>query len=457
MTTESSVSAGSAQRILLTSGLRVFKGRLSEEYLPELKPWAKAAKVYQEMMDDAVVGSLLDAIMTPLLSTEFQVVPAKNTSEDIAAAKFLEKCLFEMPDMEWREHVEEALSFLGFGFSLAEKVLYKKDDGKVYLRSLLPIGQETIQDWGDEPDELGNFREVRQRDPTLGGIYTAPYEKMLHFTFRGRKKNPEGRSLLRAIYRPWYFKKNLEVIEAIGAERDVGNVPVLTLPEGEYITESDMGDIEEKLKTFRVDEAAYMVLPPNTKLEAYGGGNKVYNIRNIIRDYQNLIRQRFFAGFISQGAEQIGTQALAREMTTFFGMVIRSIQTRMMEVWKRQLVPYIFEYNNFSIDTMPVLHWQRSGKENIQVLAQAVGTLVGARVLTNTPDLEDHIRGIMSFPPLAEGVPRASEGDNEQEVEGLTMDPEKSDESKEEMNDRPTDEVPTDGQESVVKVGVKNG
>ena len=63
----------------------------------------------------------------------------------------------------------------------------------------------------------------------------------------------------------------------------------------------------------------------------------------------------------------------------------------------------------------------------------------------------------MSFPPLAEGVPRASEGDNEQEVEGLTMDPEKSDESKEEMNDRPTDEVPTDGQESVVKVGVKNG
>ena len=65
-----------------------------------------------EMMDDSVIGALLDALYTPLLSTEFQVSPAANTPEDIAAAKFIEVCLFEMDDMEWKEHVEEALTFI---------------------------------------------------------------------------------------------------------------------------------------------------------------------------------------------------------------------------------------------------------------------------------------------------------------------------------------------------------
>lgn len=393
----SEMTAEQASQVLLGPGLSFWRGIIQEEYLTQLKPWSKAALIYKEMMDDVVVGSLLDAIKTPLLSTEFSVDAGGASSEDVSAARFLERNLFNMPDMTWREHVEEMLDFMGFGFALAEKVMTKHTDGSIRLLSLMPVGQETIYDWGEELDKLGNPSEVRQRVPTQAALKTAPLEKLVHFTFRSRKRNPFGNSLLRSIYRPWYFKKNLEVIEAIGAERDVGNVPMAELGE-QRITPTEMTDLQNALKSFRMDETSYLITPPGVKVGPYAGGSKVYNIRLMIRDWQNLIRQRFFAGFIALGTEQIGTQALAREMTTFFGLVIRSIQNRMLEVWRRQLVPTIFMFNKFSINQLPVLHWRQPGKDNVQSISQAITGLISAGVLEVTPELENHVRRMMGLP-----------------------------------------------------------
>ncbi len=93
------LTATQAQKILLGSGLSFWRGSVNEEYLPQLKPWSKASMVYREMMDDTVVGALLDAIKTPLLSTEFSVDTISDSPEDVAAAKFLESNLFNMPDI----------------------------------------------------------------------------------------------------------------------------------------------------------------------------------------------------------------------------------------------------------------------------------------------------------------------------------------------------------------------
>jgi len=413
--TAEELTAAAAQRILLGPGLSFWRGTINEEYLPQLKPWSKAALVYKEMMDDVVVGALLEAIKTPLLSTEFNVDAVSDSPEDVAAAAFLEVNLFNMPDMEWRSHVEETMDLLGFGFSLAEQVYSKHVDGSIRLHTLLPIGQETIVDWGEKLGPLGNVMEVRQRSSTSPELKSSPMNKMLHFTFRSRKRNPFGASLLRSIYRPWYFKKNLEVIEAIGAERDVGNVPIASVGETR-LTPDELTDLENAMKSFRLDETSYLILPPEVKVAAYGGGNKIYNVRLMIRDWQHLIRQRFFAGFIALGTEQVGTQALAREMTTFFSLVIRSIQIRLLEVWKRQLITNIFRFNRFSINQLPILRWRAPGKENIQSISQAISGLVTSGVIENTPELENHIRRTI-------GLPERSDKPSVGESSGTTPDP----------------------------------
>lgn len=393
-------------KVELGTGLSVWAGMIREEYLTSLTDWDRLSKIYREMTDDAVIGALLEGIKTPLLATRFEVIPASDSDEDKKAADFLSANLFI--GMEWEDHVEEALTFIEYGFALSEIVLEKRADGRLWIRTLLPVGQETVyrwENWNDIGEPQTVLQYIRTSTPIPEGIFGAgqfnhaPLEKVLHFVFRGRKRNPQGKSLLRSIYRPWYFKKNLETLEAIGAERDVGNAPVATLGDG-YYSDTDIQNLKDALEGFRLDEAAYMILPTGIKLDAYGGGAKVYNIREMIRDWQHIIRQRFFADFLAMGAEEVGTQALARELTTFFAIALRSIQNRMLTVWNRQLVPYLFKFNNFNITKLPELSWVVPGQRNMQEIAQALTMLIQAGVLTNNEDLEKWIRATTNLPPL---------------------------------------------------------
>jgi len=142
-----------------------------------------------------------------------------------------------------------------------------------------------------------------------------------------------------------------------------------------------------------MDEMLYVILPGGMTLEAYGGGSKVYNSREIIRDWQHLIRQRFFADFLAFGSENVGTQALAREMTTFFGLALRAIQERMLSVWNRQLVPWLFRWNQWHLQKFPSIEWLKPGDTNVQSLAQAYQIFITSNLLDPAdPELRGRVR-----------------------------------------------------------------
>src|SRR5688572_30911069 len=50
---------------------------------------------------------------------------------------------------------------------------------------------------------------------------TIPIQRALLFRPRYMKGNPEGLSTLRNTYRAWYFKRNIEQLEAQGLEREL--------------------------------------------------------------------------------------------------------------------------------------------------------------------------------------------------------------------------------------------
>jgi len=412
----------------LQTGLSAWKGTISAEYLAELKPWSKAYKVYTQMADDAVIGALLDAIKLPLVAAGFDVELGGTTDTDKRAAEFLKSNIYSMNGMTWREHVDEALSFVEYGFSVHEKVLEKRKDGLLYMAALVPVGQDTLHEWGD-PDKFGRTTSFKQRITTGGyktdaptspgsdrtgmssGVTELPMTKILHFVLNPRKRNPQGRSLLRNVYRPWYFKSNIEVLEAIGVERDVGNVPVVTIGEA-GISSGDLTQLKEVLEHFRIDEAAYMILPYGLEIAAYGGGGKVYNTREIIEAWGHVMRQRLFADFIALGGGSVGTQALSREAQAFFFKALISIQKNMLEVWNTQLVPYLFQWNEGKFDDItkvestgepsyPRISWANPGRMDLINLATYISNLERARLMTPGRELEQHLRNIADLPPLA--------------------------------------------------------
>ena len=383
----------------LSPGLRYWSGYVHEEYLDALRPFSKAAKVYREMSDDAVVGAMIDAVKAPLLGAEFYVEAASSSSEDKRAAEFLEMNLEKLEDVTWIEHVEEMLEFIIYGFSIAEKVLEKKKDGKFWLKTLIPVGQETLERWGPL-DDLGNVISFIQRD-IEGEIREADISKLVLMTYRSRKKDPQGKSILRSIYRSWYIRKTLEIFEAIGVERDVGGTPLIQEGENYQLSDEQIENLKEQMENLRVDEADYIYVPRGVTITPYGGGSKVFDSRRIIDAYDHKMRQRFYADFIAQGSEEVGTNALAKESTTFFNVILRHFQLKMLSAWNIQLVPYLFKYNNFKLEKYPKLEWTKPGYYNPMNIAQATNALIGADALTANYATEAHIRKSFGFPRIS--------------------------------------------------------
>ena len=393
--------ATSPVKVIGLKGLKNLGGRIQEEWLAALKSWSKEFKVYQEMRSDPVIGTLLDALKLPLLAAEFDVQPMGDEETDDRARTFLWDNLNGMERQAWRNYVTTALEVLDFGFAISEIILEKRTDGKLWLKSLEPRAQESLEQW--EFDETDTATAMIQRDPDTGKLLTIPLEKCVHVAFRGRKGNPQGQSLLRNVYKPWRFMTNLKELEAIGVERDIGGMPIAQLPE-ESLTGAQETDLKNALKGLRQDEELYLIVPHGMEVKPYGGGNKMYDVGAIIERYKAEILMFRFAQFLKLGMEKVGTQALVKGSQDFFTLGLISIQQELLEVWNGQLVPYLFRHNNFpGLKKLPQITWADPGKVDITALLGAYGQGVQSGVLTVIREDEEHLRVAMGLPELPEG------------------------------------------------------
>jgi len=394
-------------------GLKNLAGYVNEEYLSMLQSWDKEAKNYLEMRDDCIIATMLDAIKLPLLKAPITVESVSEGLEDKLAAEFLEKNIHNMNQQLWLDHVQDMLECVEFGFAIAEITLEKRTDGHIWIKNLDPRGQETLYKWGfGEGSERDTTKIFYQRDPDSGEIMEIPLEKCVHVTMRGRKGNPQGHALLRSLFRPWRMCRDLENLEAIGVERDVGGMPVAKLPEGN-ISDSDMTDLRNALKSLRIDEASFLVLPFGVDVGPYGSGNKTYDVSVIIERLQKMILGRAFAQFLKLGMDNVGTQALVKGSQAFFQLHLGAVQQAILPAWNQQLIPYLFQYNHFpGISGYPKLAWADPGQIDINNIVQALEKAAGIKIFTPTDTDEDNLRELMNWPELPEserGIPREPE------------------------------------------------
>ena len=235
-----------------STGLRRTGGTVYEEFLVSLRG-RRGAKTYREMSEnDPVVGSILYAIEKIILRLDWTVQPASDSDEDRESAEFVEQCLYDMSD-SWDSTLSSILSMLVYGYSYHE-IVYKIrggqevddpsrksnfNDGKIGWRKWAIRAQETHNNWIFDQD--GGIQGFEQVDPYGAGIHRIPIDKSLLFRTSTQKNNPEGKSLLRTAYRPWFFKRRIEEMEAIGIERDLAGLPIAYIPP-DYLSSSASGD-----------------------------------------------------------------------------------------------------------------------------------------------------------------------------------------------------------------------
>jgi hypothetical protein len=427
------------------TGLKQYSGLIYEEFLPQLQG-QKAYKVYKEMQDNSpIIGAVLYAVESTLRSVDWTVEPATDESDDIEAAEFLESCMHDMSHT-WEDFISEILTMLTFGWSYFE-VVYKKregrttetgrrrgvpsrfDDGKIGWRKFAPRGQDTLYRW--EIDPTGGIHGMHQYPfPTGSGlIYDGnqrnqsvvylPIERCLLFRTTSRRNNPEGRSMLRTAYRPWYFSKRISEIEAIGLERDLAGMPFASVPieilsddrgAAETATFNYIKDVVTKTKR---DEQEGIIWPlvfddDGNKLYEFEllstGGRRTFDTGAIIQRYTQEQAQTVLADFILLGHEAVGSFALSSDKTELFAVALGSMLDSIEDVINRHAAPRLLALNGLPTDEkQPMMRHGDIESPDLQELITFVSGLssAGAPLF---PDLvlENHLRELANLPPITE-------------------------------------------------------
>ena len=401
-----------------TTGLRRYGPYVYEEFLPELR-WPYAGKIYQEMADnDPVIGAILYLAEMLIRGTSWSVEPASTSAPDVEAAKFLKSCMDDM-DMSWANTISEILSMLTYGFSFHEivykirrgpneassKYKSKYTDGRIGWRRLPIRAQTSLHEWTfNKEGDVTAFVQMAEPDFKIVSI---PMSKGLLFRTRISRDNPEGKSLLRNAYRPWFFKKHFEEIEGIGIERDLAGFPVLKAPQDLDLWNEDdermvalRARAEELVASVRRDSEEGILLPYGWELNLLSSGSsRQINIGETIDRYDNRIAITMLSDIILIGNNKAGSFALADTKQSMLAAALQAQLQNIADVFNNKAVPDLFNYNYFpDITNFPKIvpgQIQTPSLKELALVLRAMGLNIAGDM-----ELQNYLRHTLGMPDL---------------------------------------------------------
>lgn len=364
------------------SGLPHYGGLVYEEILPELYSY-RWRKVVRQMTDnDATIGGLLFAIEMMIRQVEWDIAPADDSTEAKDVAQFVSECLFEDMDTTWPDTLSEILTMLPWGWAFLE-VVYKArqgatrdatktskfDDGKIGFQRWALRAQESLFRW--RFDEQGRPVAIEQLPPPTFDLRVIPIEKGLLFRTTTRKNNPEGRSILRSAYPAWYYKTNLERIEAIGIERDLAGLPVGYVPGNLFSAAAGTPDgaaftqWKKVITNIKRDEQEGLLIPSDRDEKGNllydiklltTGGTRAFDTDAIIQRYDQRIALSVMADFLLIGHTQhSGSFGLSASKMEMFSTALSAWLDSICATINRHAFTKLLGLNNIPLELTPSL------------------------------------------------------------------------------------------------------
>lgn len=410
-----------ATAVMGSTGLKKYSGRVHEEWLNDLKG-TRGIKAYREMADnDPTVGGGLFAVKMLIRQAKWEVVPADESEEAERWAQFLEECMTDM-NHTWEDFISEALSMLQYGWSYHE-IVYKIRSGRTGVKETdskyndglfgwrkIPLrGQDTLDKW--ELTESGDVLGMHQFLQTGGRAYI-PIEKAALFRTETYKNNPQGRSILRNAYKPYYYKTRIENVEAIGIERDLSGIPVIKVPAVVLAGETPEAlaartAYEDMGTNLKNDEQAYIMLPSdkdNDGNDLYSvellssSGTKAIDTGEVIKRYDGNILMSIMADFLMLGHGKTGSFALSSDKTDKFIIAIGAWLNSIAATVNRQIVSKLMTLNAVPEEFWPRIKPGDIEKQEVKDTAEAIIDGVANGALTMDREVENKLRELLGLP-----------------------------------------------------------
>lgn len=407
-------------------GLRLASGQVGEEFLVKLRG-ERGRKTLTEMADnDPIVGGILFAFEKTAARLDWHIEPPEDpTPQEEEAADFIEGCIDDMSE-SWSSTISGILSMMRYGWSYHE-IVYKLrqgdqpedsdvassrfTDGKLGWRKWPVRSQDTLVGW--EGDHNGGIRGMKQKVEGQAEVLI-PIDKALLFRTNTARGNPEGRSLLRNAYRPWFMKKRIEEIEAIGIERDLAGLPVAWL-DPKFL--SDSASNEEKALLAAVTKIVQSIKRNQTEgvvfpldYDEHGnktvdltllssGGSRQFDTDKIVSRYNQQIAMSVLADFLLLGHEGVGSQALGSSKIDLWMMAVEALAINVADTVNAHAIPRLLRLNGMSVERLPKLVYGSVETKDLKVLGEFIKAMADTGILQPDEPLEDYIRTLGSLPP----------------------------------------------------------
>lgn len=417
------------------TGLRHQNGYIDEEIVRDLQ-WPNCIKVYSEMEHDALISGALYAVKQFIKSSTWAVKEYEGADKPADAAEqanFLRTCLEDLAK-PWSETLDEVLSCLTYGFSVHE-IVYKRrlgrqqtnlkfkskfNDGLIGWRKFPIRSQDTITDF--KFDDHGELTHIRQQDHWNGTDSWIPDNRYLLFRTTSYKDNPRGLSILRSAYRAYYFRKNIEIQEAVGVERDLSGIPIIRIPS--QLLAADATPEEKRLRSMyermgsqvKRNDQSYILLPSDIYgNEDTGTGQFVYDVEllsssgsrqvntgPVIERYDRRIMQSCLTDFLLMGGQSVGSYSLASSKVDAFKTALTSYLDNIASQMNEKAIPLLFEANGWDSSKCPRLTHDGVDATDLAGIAQLLKAGGEGGFLTPDDNIENSIRDWAGFEPLSQ-------------------------------------------------------
>ena len=410
------------------TGLKEQGGVITEEFLRQLQG-ANAIKCFREMSEnDPIVGAMLYGMEMTIRGVPLEVEPYSEDPADEEAAEFLGSLFGDMSH-SYHQFMSEWMAVPTYGFAPFEIVLKLRQgvkdtpgessqykDGKIGIRKLAIRHPDTLLRWTF--DETGGVQAMTQR--IKSGTATIPIAKLLIFNVKSRKGNPEGTSLLRNAYVPYYRKKRIEDIEGAGIERDLAGIPHFTVPPGYLLTDAgtdeaaNLAALKKIGKNLNNGEQACVFTPAifdkdknalfDFKLVS-SGGRRSFDTKSIKDGYSQQIAMTTMADVILLGHERVGTEALADTKEGMWIEGMMSLLDARDDVLNRHLVPRIMALNGYPADRLPQFRHGDIETVDLQKLGAYLQSLASAGLLMAPPETGELEREVLRVAGMPQPEP----------------------------------------------------
>lgn len=377
------------------------------EATPELR-WPQSVTVYDAMRtQDAQVGSVLEAVMRPVLRTPWRLDPAGARDEvvEFVADDLGLPIVGANPDppprtkdrFSWLEHLELALLMLPFGHIYFE-VIYRVDDGgdRAHLRKLEPRMPKTIDKIDVARD--GGLISITQCGTLDYGLQRPiPVDRLVAYIYKKEGGNWLGRSILRQAYKNWLIKDRLLRVQAQTIERNGMGIPTYTDAEGATPEQHAAG--QAMAQALRSGEAAGIALPFGAEMTLMGVSGTLPDAQPAIDYHDNQIARAVLAHFLNLGQQTgTGSYALGVTFADFFTLSLQTLAQQIADVATQHIVEDLVDINWGPEEPAPKVTFDEIGSRQAAT-AQSITTLIQAGALTPDARLEESLRQQYGLPP----------------------------------------------------------